>query len=143
MNSRSSIGLLAALVLGCTPPRPVQDPIAELTARLRGQEFMPSEMDSPIRLPATAEPGQVVTELFKRRGAVSVPVDRHKILAVREVCLARAATKDFVDGAQYERYRNSMTYTAALVDTDLGQKIVLFKHVSLTNGWWIRVFDVL
>jgi hypothetical protein len=32
-------------------------------------------------------------------------------------------------------------YTAALVDTDFGVKIVLIKYAGPTLGWWSHVYD--
>jgi hypothetical protein len=31
-------------------------------------------------------------------------------------------------------------YTAVIVDTDLGKKIVLMKYEGAALGWWSRVF---
>jgi hypothetical protein len=32
-------------------------------------------------------------------------------------------------------------YIAALVETDLGEKIVLFQYGNTSTGWWTRVYD--
>jgi hypothetical protein len=32
-------------------------------------------------------------------------------------------------------------YSAALIDSDLGKKIVLFQYQGPDVGWWTRVYD--
>ena len=53
-------------------------------------------------------------------------VTKHRIVRVKQV---------HIKGSLPDMYQ------AALVDTNLGHKIVLFKYVSERIGWWSRVYD--
>ena len=80
-----------------------------------------------LDLPATASTEQVVARVFQMTGFDKGHVSSHRILETRQVRIG-------------DRFPDA-TYTAVLVDTDLGRKIVLRQHSSPSGGWWSRVYD--
>lgn len=90
-----------------------------------------------IRLPVTASLEQLTPAVFKQDlsefGSVT------KILETRKV---QISLKGMTDPAHINDY----TYTAVLVDTDIGRKVVLFQYYEdkrnkRFSGWWFRVYD--
>jgi hypothetical protein len=53
-------------------------------------------------------------------------VKRYKILEIKKVTIDGPLPDDYI---------------AALVETDLGEKIVLFQYSNASIGWWTRVYD--
>ncbi len=83
----------------------------------------------PMRLPAAASTDEVVRQVFQQTliGLHGSHVGRHQILETRQVRIPTAGPSD--------------AYTAVLVETDLGRKIVLLQYESPGLGWWSRVYD--
>ncbi|MDB6037127.1 MAG: hypothetical protein JWM99_968 [Verrucomicrobiales bacterium] len=79
-----------------------------------------------LHLAANATTDQVVSSVFQSTPLDLGPVTEHRILEVRHLVL---------------RGDRSGVYTAALVDTDFGVKIVLMKYAGPTVGWWSHVYD--
>jgi hypothetical protein len=75
-----------------------------------------------LDLPRTASVPDVVAMVLTKVGFDAGRVKTHRILETHEV------------GIGEERY------TAVLLDTDLGRKIMLLRYGS-PSGWWSRVFD--
>jgi hypothetical protein len=99
------------------------DPIPELVARLSATGGLwTNGIFRTIDLPATAPIPQVLALALEYNRYDKRVVTAHRIIETREV-----------------RIGVERDYTAALVDTDLGRKIVLLRHVP--NGWWSRVYD--
>ena len=95
------------------------DPIGRLVTRLSADPLWQNGTFPVIDLPPTAPTGQVVSKVFG-------PEKRYKTLKEREVQ---------VRGSLPDRYK------AALVETDLGEKVVLMQHQGRGVGWWSRVYD--
>lgn len=125
MKVLPSIILSAAFLVGCGH----QDPIDRLVNKV-SHESVPSYIFRPINLPATATPKELIAAIYKR-GVVYSPgfaFATYEIVEVREV--------------QIEPPRRK--FTAVLLDTDLGQKIVLLQPLgNETNwhGWYYRTYD--
>jgi hypothetical protein len=103
------------------------DPIEALVDRLSSSHGMwTNGMFPKLDLPATASAEQVVARVFKMISFDKGRVKSHRILETREIRI-RGPLPD--------------TYTALLVDTDFGRKIVLLQYTSPSVGWWSRVFD--
>ncbi|HUG73167.1 MAG TPA: hypothetical protein VMK82_07080 [Steroidobacteraceae bacterium] len=99
------------------------DPIAELVARLSATGGLwTNGMFRKIDLPATAPIPQVLKSALEYNRYDKRVVTAHRITETRGV-----------------RIGVEQGYTAVLVDTDLGRKIVLLRHVPI--GWWSRVYD--
>jgi hypothetical protein len=80
-----------------------------------------------LGLPESASPEQILERVFQKTGFDRGHVSSYKILEVRQVR---------IPGSLPDRY------TAALVQTDLGEKIVLFKYDGqAAGGWWSRVYE--
>lgn len=46
-----------------------------------------------------------------------------------------------VDARRVRIGEDDRAYTAAIVDTNLGRKVVLLRYEGADVGWWSRVFD--
>jgi hypothetical protein len=123
----------AILISGCSH----QDPIERLMHEV-SHEDVPSYPFKPIELPATATPEQLVSALSKRSVLDLGHFDfgSYKILEVRPVETESPMPPD--------------TFTAVLLDTSLGKKIVLLRplqhgtnllHGTNWTGWYYRTYD--
>ena len=130
--------VVLALLCGCstrqqpsvTPslkPQGAQpDPIAALVTRLSATHGLwINGMFPDLDLPATAPTQQVLEQVFKKTGFDKGNVRTFQIIETRQVQIPAAGFSD--------------AFTAVLVETDLGRKIVLLKSSSVS--WWSRVYD--
>jgi hypothetical protein len=81
---------------------------------------------SVIDLPQDAEPEEILAEALKTAGFSGGHIETYEIRETRQVQL---------NTGQME------TFTAILIDSDLGAKIFLCKYEQ-SNQWWGRFFDV-
>src|SRR5208283_3130498 len=110
---------IATLLVGCaTTPDPVDQLVIDFSSShgLWQKGLYPS-----IKLPATASIEEVVSEVLERQ------VASYKILRVRHVHI-QGSLPDL--------------YTAVIVQTNVGEKIVLLKYAGESVGWWSRIYDV-
>jgi hypothetical protein len=117
--------VIAAVLVGCATTRnPVDhDPIDQLVTNLSASHGLWRRSSPPvIKLPATASTKEVVAK------ALEGQVASCKILKGRPV---------LVQGTLPE-----LTYTAALVQTNVGKKIVIFRYEEEAAGWRTWIFDV-
>ena len=99
------------------------DSIDHLVARLSANPLWQNGRSPAIDLPEHASAEQVVAKVFEMISFDKGKVTKHRIVKVRRVEIQRSP------------------YTAALVETELGEKVVLFGFVGGRLGWWSRVFD--
>ncbi|MBN1384176.1 MAG: hypothetical protein JW983_04750 [Elusimicrobia bacterium] len=115
--------VLVVLFTGCaTAP----DRIDSLVTRLSSDHLWQNGEYPILGLPKSASTEQVVAKVFKMTGFDKGHVTKYKILKVREVRI----TGSLPD-----------VYTAVLVSTDFGNKIVLIRYDGPNLGWWSRVYD--
>lgn len=112
----------AILISGCSR----RDPIDQLMHELP-HETVPSYPFKRIELPATATPEELLTALSKRGPGELGHFDftSYKISQVRSV--------------RPEPDPVSEAYTAVLLDTNLGRRIVLLRPMKM--GWYYRIYD--
>src|SRR5205823_13399605 len=109
---RHTLFIIAALLAGCaTTP----DSIDRLVSRLSSEHSWEQGGYPSLGLPATSSIEQVVSRVLERSGSDKQRVTTHKILKVREVSIPGSLPG---------------IYTAILVGTDLGGKVVLLNHVG-------------
>jgi hypothetical protein len=113
--------VVAVLVSGCSP----HDPIDRLMAEVP-YERVPSYMYVPVKLPTTAKPEEIVSALSSRD---EFRDSRIKILEVRQTHTSPRSQ----DGALVQHF------TAVLVDTVKGRKILLLKPEQ--SGWYYKFYD--
>jgi hypothetical protein len=107
---------------------PGDDPISRLVDRLSRSNGLWINGASPVLdLPDAASTEQLLQRVFERTGFDAGRVTAHTLLTVRDVRIPVGSVSE--------------TYTAALVDTNLGRKIVLLQHATPTGGWWSRAYD--
>jgi hypothetical protein len=122
--------IIAAMLVGCATA--ASDPIDQLVTNLSASHLWENGMFPDIKLPATASTEEVVTKIvaktaFENAQHASVyNVTKFKILKIRRVRIPGSLPDQ---------------YTAVLIQTDFGERIVLFKYVGEAVGWWSRVYD--
>jgi len=131
MKVSSFIILLAVALTGCGQ----RDPIDRVVRQASSDPFFRNGMWKPILLPATASPEQLASAVFKQDFSELGNVT--KILETKKVQIAYKDMTNEVPNA---------TYTAVLVDADIGRKVILFqysenKRDKRISGWWHRVYD--
>jgi hypothetical protein len=103
------------------------DAIDQLVARLSAEPLWQNGVFPHVLLPADATIPEVVAEVLAHVGFDQGKVTSHRVLATRNVAI----------GMPDERY------TAVLLSTNLGKKIMLLRGpMAGGNGWWSRVHDV-
>lgn len=117
-----AIGLL--LLVGCSTP----DPIGVLTKRLNDDigGLWINGMYPIIHLPSNASTKDVLDEAIKKTGFDEGHIKRYNILNTRTVNLRAGTTHE---------------YSAILIDSDLGRKVILMRYEGETTGWWTRFYD--
>jgi hypothetical protein len=113
--------LIVALLVGCaTTPVPVD----RLVKDLRSSSGLWQNGTFPdINLPRTASTEEVLCKALEGDRQVT----NYSIVKVRHVSIH----SDFLH-----------LYTEVIVQTNLGEKIVLFKYEGQTHGfWWSRIYD--
>ncbi|HEY2328353.1 MAG TPA: hypothetical protein VGI63_00895 [Verrucomicrobiae bacterium] len=116
--------IIAALLAGCVS---TPDPIDQLVTDLSSTHgFWINGIGRDVILPKTASPEQVIKQVFHTAFFDKGQVTSYKILNIRQV---------HIQGVSPE------LYTAVLVQTNFGKKIVLLKYQEHFASWWNRVYD--
>jgi len=120
-----AIALLCLALASCAGTKAtVSDPIDTLVQRLNATGGMWSNGEYPdISLPSDVKPDAVLAQAVKVTGFDRGHIKTYQIQEIRQVPL------------------DTETYSAALVQSDLGMKIFLFKP-ERNNRWWTRFYDV-
>jgi len=116
-----------------------KDPIDQVVKQESSNPYFGNSFVMPIRLPTTASPAQLVSNVFKQN--LNEPGSVTNIVEVRKVQIIYKTEKDWAATNQ-ERF----TYTAVLVGMNTGRKVVLFQYIDgATNkglgGWWNSIYD--
>ena len=101
------------------------DPIDQLVEKLSASPLWQNGRYPDLDLPKTASTDEIVARVFEVTGLDQGYAKVQRILETRLVQI---------------RGDSLGNYTAVLVDTDLGRKIVLLQYGS--TGWWSRVFPI-
>ena len=125
---RIAITMLCMTLACCAETKSrLADPIDSLVARLNASRGMWINGLYPIiELPADATPDQVLFAAVNMTGFDQGHIKSFQIQEVRKVEII---------GARKE------TFSAALIESDMGTKILLFKPEK-NNRWWTRFYDV-
>ncbi len=118
--------IIFALLVGCATigtPDPIDLLVADFSA---SHGLFMNGIFPDLNLPKTAAQEQVVKRALEMHGFTNEQVASHKILSIRQVQIP-------------DIYPD--LYTAALVRTTVGEKIVLFQYQLPAFGWWSRVED--
>ncbi len=104
--------------------------IDQLVAKLSSNDVWMSGYFTPVDLPQTASAGDVVERVFLDRRSLSrwLPtVTTYHIVSVQQVYIASII--------------GEKNFAAVVVDTNLGQKIVLLQYIAGMKSWWSRIYD--
>jgi hypothetical protein len=119
MKARILAILSIAVLLGCAH----KDPIDFIVQQASSNPEFRSGPFKPINLPATAPVEDVVKQAFENTLPLPSHVGRIKIVNTREVNIS------------------GNLYSAILVDTGRGRKIVLLRYEPPVQRWWNKVYD--
>jgi hypothetical protein len=78
---------------------------------------------TPVDLPASASPAEVISQYCDS----AYGDNSHRIITFRRVCIGISIPADY--------------YTAVLMDTVYGRKIVLLQDQESIAGWWCKEYD--
>lgn len=101
------------------------DPIDRLMTQVPFEDC-PSYLYVPVDVPTNSSPSEVLAALSKRGTLRDNGINRFKVLESRRVHSTQ-------EGAQ------SIYYSAVLLDTNLGRKVVLLQPQR--GGWYYKVYD--
>ena len=120
-----AITLFCLVLASCAGTKAtVPDQIDALVERLNATRGMWINGEYPdISLPSDAKPNEVLDHAILMFGFDQGHIKTYQIQEIREVQL------------------DTETYSAALVQSDLGKKVFLFKP-ERNNRWWTRFYDV-
>lgn len=123
-----AVSLLCLALTSCAGTRAtVSDPIDSLVQRLNATRGMWINGTFPIiDLPPDATTDQVLAAAVKMTGFDQGHIKSFQIQEVRQLELIAAGRQ---------------TFSAALIDSDLGKKIFLFKPTK-GNQWWTRFYNI-
>lgn len=120
--SYQAIGPTGSPVAACRSTGP--DAIDSLVERLWGSaewaDGKPADLYPRVDLPTTASAEQLVARLFQQQVHYLDGAETFRILGSRTVFVLKP----------------SEPYLAVLVDTNLGQRVVMFRYDEARAGWW-------
>lgn len=100
------------------------DPINQLVTRLSlSNGYWTYGIFTPVDLPASASAAEVISEYCDSAYGES----SHQIIKIRLVCIGISIPADY--------------YTAVLMNTVYGRKIVLLQYQESNAGWWCKEYD--
>jgi len=80
-----------------------------------------------IKLPADEKPENVIEQAIKTVGFDKGHIKTYKIIEVRKIKLNASGMENC---------------SAALIESDLGKKVLLFKYKESSSQWWTRFFEI-
>jgi hypothetical protein len=124
-----SIIAICLTLASCTATKPnASDPIDDLVTQYNASYGLWINGTYPIiDLPPNAKPKEVLAEAVQKCGFDKGHITSYKIQEIRELTKLKVG-----DGEP--------PYMAALIESDLGTKIFLFRPES-NNRWWVRFCD--
>jgi hypothetical protein len=137
-----AILFLAAIIFatGCASSDPFDNLVADVTNRSHhtpalDRYHFPNGLWDVLFLPASATPAQLIAELPRGDGSFSLDTTNFYILETRHIRVAYS---------EQDVEELDPNYTAVLVKTDSGRKIVLaqFQRNGTNDTWAARVYDV-
>ena len=122
------ITLLALVYFTFLPhfSRAETDSIALLVSHLSASPLWENGIFPTLKLPAGATIETVVAECLHSTGFDAGHIKSYQIIKKEDVTIPAVGGKN---------------YTAVLIESDLGRKIVLLTYLGTDLGWWSRVFD--
>jgi hypothetical protein len=129
------MALISCLLTGCIStsaprakiPKPkamAADPINQLVARLSSSNgYWTYGIFTSVVMPGSAAPTEVISRYCDSEYGDS----SHQIITIRRVCIGISMPADY--------------YTAVLMDTAYGRKIVLLQYQESNEGWWCKEYD--
>jgi len=122
---RVSILPVAVFLSGASYILASDDPITRLTEELAKSRRWEAGKFFLIALPESAKPEEILKDFFKRIPAPGGHIQDFNIEEVRQLTMSESS-----------RY----IYAAALISSDHGGQIVIFRYLKEGGGWWTRMY---
>ena len=120
--------MYSAEITNSIPTVTTNDPISQIVSRVSA--YFHWGMFPTIELTNSAPPEEVVKQVFEKTGFHTDSgirmVKNYKVLEIRQVSVPASG---------------SGTFTAALLETNLGMKIAFFRYDETMHNWWSHVYD--
>ena len=102
-----------------------EDPIDGVIKSLDTHDIWKNGIFPTLSLPGSASSEEVIEKCLKKIGFDKGHIQKYKIIKTKKVTIAPDA----------------VSYNAALINSDLGRKVILFRYEGVQTGWWTRVYD--
>jgi hypothetical protein len=113
------LAILSVIVFsGCTS----RDPIDRVVQQASSNRYFGNGPFKPINLPPTSPITNLLAQAFEKTFPLPSHVEKISILEQREVSIS------------------SISYTAVLVETENGRKVVLLRYIN-DQRWWSEVYN--
>jgi hypothetical protein len=124
-----SIIVLTFVVPISSASQPIADPIDRIVQKLNTDkhDLWANGAYPVISFPANAKPETVIAQAVKMTGFDNGHIKTYKIVKIRRAKL---------------NAHNMRNCSAALIESDLGTKVILFRYNN-KSSWWTRFYDVL
>jgi hypothetical protein len=121
------IGLVVLLLYACVWRDPIFQLGLELN-RISNFTFI-NGFFGAIKLPPTATADEIVAQSVPEESVFGGKINTYKIIEVRKILIFQGNFQG-----------TSPVYSAALIKTNLGKEIFLYRYESTPNHWWVKVY---
>jgi hypothetical protein len=118
MKASFLIIFVAMTLSGCTS----KDPIANFVGKEQGDRYFGNGPFKRLNLPRTAPIDELVTQAFENAFPVPVYPENINVITQRQVNIS------------------GEEYTAVLVNTEHGERVVVLRYSDPMHGWWNHVY---
>jgi hypothetical protein len=127
-NRKFSVCILSLIAVAFAEHEVAMDPIDEIGQKLNSDKtgLWVNGVFPAINLPADVKADTVIKEAITKVGFDKGYIKTFKIVEVRQLRLDALGMQNC---------------SAALIETDLGTKVLLFKY-DKNSSWWTRFFDI-
>jgi len=117
-----TVFLLVVFISGCASASD-RDPIKAVVAGFDNYGEWQNGIFSPILLPESAKPEEVIREALNRSGRKDF---QFQVLEIRKIKVGSIGAR--------------VDYMAARVKIKSGEKVVLFRYFVEESSWWSRIY---
>jgi hypothetical protein len=117
------IGLVGLLLYACVWRDPIFQLGLELN-RISSFTFI-NGFFAAIKLPPSATAEEIVAQSVQGESVFGGKINTYKIIEVRKLLIFQG---------------NYPVYSAALIETNPGKEIFLYRYESTPNYWWVKVY---
>jgi len=117
--------LFSVYLFAVLPVFAADDPITRISNQLSKNPMWDNGVFIPIKLPKSAKPVAILNQFFKNVSAPRGYITDFDIEEIRQLKISNS---------------DASPYTAALVSSDQGGQIVIFRYMTDEDCWWARMY---